>query len=82
MTASWEDIKRGIRSVTDKVILETEELAEDAALAIKRKNAETRLSDAYAALGKEAVDAASLTAVYLRKPQAERERDEKMQSGQ
>ena len=35
-------------------------------------------SVAYAALGKTAVDAAELTAVYLRKPQAEREREEKI----
>lgn len=35
-------------------------------------------SVAYAALGKEASDAAALTAVYLRKPQAEREREEKL----
>lgn len=34
-------------------------------------------SVAYAALNKEALDAAELTAVYLRKPQAEREREEK-----
>lgn len=32
-------------------------------------------SVAYAALNKEAIDAAELTAVYLRKPQAERERE-------
>lgn len=31
----------------------------------------------FAALGKESVDAAELSAVYLRKPQAEREREEK-----
>lgn len=35
-------------------------------------------SVAYAALDKEAVSAEELTAVYLRKPQAERERDERM----
>lgn len=34
-------------------------------------------SVAVAALGKESIDAASLTAVYLRKPQAEREREER-----
>lgn len=34
-------------------------------------------SVAYAALNKEALDAAELSAVYLRKPQAEREREEK-----
>ncbi len=34
-------------------------------------------SVAYSALGKEPVDAEALTAVYLRKPQAEREREEK-----
>lgn len=57
-------------------------LGEKALFAPPHHAAQRAGSVAYAALGKEAVDAASLTAVYLRKPQAEREREEKMQSGQ
>lgn len=56
-------------------------LGEKALFAPPHHVAQRAGSVAFAALGKEAVDAASLTAVYLRKPQAEREREEKMQSG-
>ena len=50
--STWNDIKCGFRSIANKVIVETDELAEDAALAIKKKTAEAHLSEAYEKLGR------------------------------
>lgn len=69
----------GVRVHREKIM---QFLGEKALFAPPHHAAQRAGSVAYAALDKEVVDAASLTAVYLRKPQAEREREEKMQSGQ
>lgn len=48
----WDDIKSGVRSLTNTVIRETDELAEEASLAIKKKTVEAHLAEAYENLGK------------------------------
>ena len=55
----------------------TELLGEKAIFAPPQHQLQRAGSVAYAALGKVPCDAAELTAIYLRKPQAEREREEK-----
>ena len=55
----------------------TELMGERAFFAPPQHQLQRAGSVAYAALGKTAVKAAELTAIYLRKPQAEREREEK-----
>ena len=55
----------------------TELMGEKAFFAPPQHQLQRAGSVAYAALGKTAVKAAELTAIYLRKPQAEREREEK-----
>ena len=55
----------------------TQFLGEDAFFAPPQHLLQRASSVAYAALSKEEIDAASLSAIYLRKPQAEREREEK-----
>lgn len=54
-----------------------EMLGEDAIFSSPQNQLQRAGSVAYAALGKTHCDAAELTAVYLRKPQAEREREER-----
>ena len=55
----------------------TELMGENALFASPQNQLQRAGSVAYAALSKEPVSASELTAVYLRKPQAEREREEK-----
>ena len=50
--SAWEDVKSGVRSVANKVICRTDELAEEASLSIKRKTAEAHLNEAYEKLGR------------------------------
>lgn len=64
----------GVRVYCDKIL---QLLGEKAHFAPPQHALQRAASVAYAALNKKAIDAASLTAVYLRKPQAEREREEK-----
>jgi len=64
----------GVRVHKEKI---SELLKEKALFAPPQHLLQRAGSVAYAASGKEGTDAAALTAVYLRKPQAERERDEK-----
>ncbi len=64
----------GVRVYKEKI---TELLGEKAFFAPPQHCLQRAGSVAFAALSKEPTDAATLTAVYLRKPQAEREREER-----
>ena len=64
----------GVKVHKDKI---SELLGEKAIFAPPQHQLQRAGSVAYAALGKVPCDAAELTAIYLRKPQAEREREEK-----
>ena len=64
----------GVKAHKDKI---SELLGEKAIFAPPQHQLQRAGSVAYATLGKVPCDAAELTAIYLRKPQAEREREEK-----
>ena len=65
----------GVNVYSEKI---KELLGDNAVFAFPQNRFQRAGSVAYAALNKETVDAAELTAVYLRKPQAEREREENL----
>ena len=67
----------GVKVHREKI---TELLGEKALFAPPQHQLQRAGSVAYAALGKMPIDAAELTAVYLRKPQAEREREERIEN--
>ena len=67
---TWEEIKSGIRSVTNKVIQETDAFAEETSLAIKKKKAEANLASAYEKLGKIAYQLTHKADAELRTNQA------------
>lgn len=50
--STWEDLKSNFRVAANKVVCFTDELAEEAALAVRKKTAEAHLSEAYEALGR------------------------------
>lgn len=64
----------GVKVYREKI---SELLGENAFFAPAQHQLQRAGSVAFAALSKESVSAAELTAIYLRKPQAEREREEK-----
>ena len=67
----------GVKVHREKI---TELLGEKALFAPPQHQLQRAGSVAYAALGKMPIDAAELTDVYLRKPQAEREREERIEN--
>ena len=67
----------GVKVHREKI---SELLGEKALFAPPQHQLQRAGSVAYAALGKMPIDAAELTAVYLRKPQAEREREERIEN--
>ena len=50
--SAWNDMKAGFRQITNTVIRKTDELASEAALAVKRKTTEAHLANAYEKLGR------------------------------
>ncbi len=50
--SAFQDIKAGFRKISKTVISRTDELAEEAALAVKKKAVEAHLSEAYEKLGR------------------------------
>lgn len=50
--STWNDVKTGMRTVTNRVICKTDALAEEAALALKKKTVEAHLAAAYEKLGR------------------------------
>ena len=50
--SAFQDIRAGFRKVTNTVIRKTDELAEEAAIAVKKKTVEAHLSEAYEKLGR------------------------------
>ena len=50
--SAWNDMKAGFRKITKTVICKTDELADDAALLLKKKTVEAHLSEAYEKLGR------------------------------
>ena len=67
----------GVKVHREKI---TELMGENALFAPPQHQLQRAGSVAYAALDKKPISASELTAVYLRKPQAEREREEKMEN--
>ena len=50
--STWNDVKTGVRTVTNRVICKTDALADEAALLLKKKSVEAHLSAAYEKLGR------------------------------
>lgn len=50
--STWDDVKKSIRTVANKVVVKTDELADDAAQAIRKKTTEAHLCESYEQLGR------------------------------